>query len=301
VRELPVTGTSLAAGLQSVCWDMRVEPIRGAAPAGPGGGFGGGGAGAQRARPIEGMPTPLPSAGYMPDNPCRGGGGGGGGGGFGGGGANLGPYVTPGDYTVALVADGSVVDRKPLRIVMDPKVDLQGEARVAYDAFLADLHARQQRGTDMAATLSTLANEIATVKSKLGETANLPADVRSRFTALEQAFDSVRVKFGVAPGRVAGSPAPAAPAPGGPGGGGGGGGGGFGGGAAATANALARVGQVKGLIGGIWETPSEGSRRQASEATTALDAAMNEANAVLTTVRSLAPALAPFNLVLTPR
>jgi hypothetical protein len=192
------------------------------------------------------------------------------------------------------VADGAVVDQKPLRMIMDPKVDLQGDARVAYDALLMDLHARQQRGTDMAASLTALAGEIATVKARLGETANLPADVRTRFTALETAFDSVRVKFGVAPGRPAGTAAPATGAGGGPGGGGFGGGGG-------ASNALARVGQVKGLIGGIWETPSDGSRRQASEATAALDAAMTEADAVLATVRSLAPVLAPFNLVLTPR
>jgi photosystem II stability/assembly factor-like uncharacterized protein len=287
VRELAVTGEQLAAGLQTVCWDMRVEPIRDEAPTGPAGRFGGGAG--QRARPIERMPVPLPEPGYRPNNPCRAAGGGGGGGG-----ANLGPYVAPGDYTVALVADGNVVDRKPLRIVMDPKVDLQGDARATYDAFLLDLHARQQRGTDMAASLTTLAGEIATVKARLGETPNLPADVRSRFTALETAFDSVRVKFGVAAGRPAGAPAPAVPAGGGPGGGGG-----FG--AAAASNALARVGQAKGLIGGIWETPSEGSRRQAGEATAALDAALTEADAVLATVRSLAPALAPFNLVLTPR
>jgi photosystem II stability/assembly factor-like uncharacterized protein len=303
VRELAVPEARRAAGLQTMCWDMRVEPIRGApAPAfgggGPGGGGGGAGGpgGAARARPIEGMPTPLPSAGYQPDNPCRGTGpgGGGGGGGFGGGGANLGPYVAPGDYTVALVADGQVVDTKPLRVVMDPKVDLTGQARVAYDTFLLDLHTRQQRGTDVAASLTTLAGQIATVKAKLADTPNLPADARSRFTALEQAFDSVRVKFGVAAGRAPGAPAPAA-APGG--GGGGGGGGGFGG-AAAAANPLARLGQVKSLIAGIWETPSDGSRRQAGEATAALDAAIAEATRVLDSARALGSTLAPFNLTL---
>jgi photosystem II stability/assembly factor-like uncharacterized protein len=293
VRELTVPEAQRATGLQSVCWDMRSEPIRAAAAAAAaagGGGRGGQGAGG-RVRPISGMPTPLPTAGYMPENPCRAAGGGGGGfGGFGGGAANLGPYVTPGDYTVALVADGQVVDSKPLRVIMDPKVDLAGDARVAYDAFLLDLHTRQQRGTDVAASLTTLAGQIATVKSKLGDVPNLPADARTRFTALEQAFDSVRVKFGVAAGRAPGAPAPAA-APGG-------GGGGFGAAALNTTNALARLGQVKGLIAGIWETPSEGSRRQAADATAALDAAITEANAVLANARTLGTTLSPFNLTL---
>jgi hypothetical protein len=127
------------------------------------------------------------------------------------------------------------------------------------------------------------------VKSKLGDVPNLPADARTRFTALEQAFDSVRVKFGVAAGRAPGAAAPAA-APGG--------GGGFGAAALNTTNALARLGQVKGLIAGIWETPSEGSRRQAADATAALDAAITEANAVLADARTLGTTLSPFNLTL---
>ncbi len=294
VRELEVPAARLAAGIQTVCWDMRVEPIRGAAAPAPGGRGGGQGGGAGRARPIEGMPIPVPTGGYQPTDPCRvEGAAGGGGGGFGGGGANLGPYVAPGDYTVSLVADGQVVDSKPMRIIKDPKVDLAGEARVAYDAFLLDLHTRQQRGTDVAASLTTLAGQVATVKSKLDSTANLSAEARSRFTALAQAFDSVRVKFGVGPGRVAGAPAPAAPAAGG----GGEGGGGFGA-AANTANALARLGQVKGLVAGIWESPSDGSRRQAAEATAALDAAIVEAERVLAEARAVGTLLAPFNLTI---
>jgi photosystem II stability/assembly factor-like uncharacterized protein len=290
VRELEVPAARIAAGMHTVCWDMRVEPIRGAAaPAAGGFGGGGGGGGAGQARPIAGMPTPLPSAGYMPANPCRAAGGGGGG--FGGGGGNVGPYVTPGDYSVALVADGAVVDTKPMRIVMDPKVDLTGQARVAYDTFLLDLHTRQQRGADVAGQLRTLADQVATVKSKLDATANLPAEARTRFTTLEQEFNRVRVKFGVAPGRVAGAAAPTpAAAPGG------GGGGRFG--AANTDDALGRLGTVKGLIAGIWETPSAGSRRQAEEATQALDAAMRDAEAVIANARTLGTTLAPFNLTL---
>jgi len=97
------------------------------------------------------------------------------------------------------------------------------------------------------------------------------------------------VKFGVAPGRVAGATAPAAAPPGG-------GGGRFG--AVNTADALGRLGTVKGLIAGIWETPSAGSRRQAEDASQALDAAIREADSVLANARTIGSALAPFNLTL---
>ncbi|HMS01552.1 MAG TPA: hypothetical protein PKE51_01195, partial [Gemmatimonadaceae bacterium] len=173
VRELEVPEAKRAAGLQQLCWDLRVEPIRtAAAAAGGGGGRGAGGAGG-RARPIDGMPTPIPSAGYQPSNPCRGAGGPGGGfGGFGGA-TNNGPYVTPGDYTVALVVDGTEVHRAPLRVVMDPKVELTGEARVAYDTFVLELHRQQQAGALVAARLTALANEVATVKSRIDSTAGV--------------------------------------------------------------------------------------------------------------------------------
>jgi photosystem II stability/assembly factor-like uncharacterized protein len=307
VRELEVPAAARAAGLQTVCWDLRVEPIRAEAAAGggpggggPGGGRAGGGGpggggpgGGGRARAIEGMPVPLPTAGYQPSNPCRGAGGpGGGGGGFGGGGGNAGPYVAPGEYSVALVVDGTEVDRKSLRVVMDPKVTLTGEARVAYDAFVLDLHRRQQAGADVAGRLSTLAGQVATVRARIDSVAGVPADTKSQFTAFAQAFDSVRVKFGVAPGRAAGAAAPAAA----PAAGGGGGGGRFA--AANQADALGRLGAVKSLVANVWETPSDGSRRQAQEAVAALEAATAEANAVLARARTLGAALTTHGLTL---
>ena len=100
IRDLAVPANRNQAGIQTVCWDMRLQPIAPAAsPAaigGPGGGApagrgGGGGGGGQAGRGggaggpgggITGIPTPLPDSGSDPVNPC----GGGGGGGFGGGG-----------------------------------------------------------------------------------------------------------------------------------------------------------------------------------------------------------------------
>ena len=123
----------------------------------------------------------------------------------------------------------------------------------------------------------------------------VPAATKTQFAAFAQAFDSVRVKFGVAAGRAAGAAAPmVAPPAGGPGGGGGGGR--FG--AANNDDALARVGQIKSLVIGIWETPSEGSRRQAADATAALRAAITEANGLLARQRALEAALTPHGLSL---
>jgi len=134
VRELPIPDARNVAGIQTVCWDQRVEPVPavtpiggagrggaggagapgGAGGAGPGGGRGAGpGGSGGGARPIPGYPVPLPPVGYQAENPCAPasaggpGGGGGGGGGFGAGaGANVGPLVVPATYTVALWPTG---------------------------------------------------------------------------------------------------------------------------------------------------------------------------------------------------
>ena len=60
--------------------------------------------------------------------------------------------VVPGSYTVSLVSDGKVLDSKPLRLVMDPAVQLAEGARGRYNAVLMDLHEAQRRGTEAAHT-----------------------------------------------------------------------------------------------------------------------------------------------------
>lgn len=301
MRELDLAPDSSFVGIQTVCWDMRGTPITGAPAAGGGGGRGpggggGGGGGAGRASAIPGVPVPLPEAGYKASNPCAAPGGGGGFGGRGGN-ANVGPYVTPGDYTVQLVADGSVISTKPMRIVMDPEVRLTGQARVAYDGLLQELHERQQRGTNIAAKLTTLATQIATVQSRMDSTPKLPSDARKAFDALRTQFETVRVKFGVSEGRAPrprnaaaddeeeegeGTPR----------------GGGFGGGAANNDNVLAKLANAKNAIGSIWESPSAATSGAATDASQQLEAAILEAEAVLTSARTLGTTLAPLNRTL---
>jgi photosystem II stability/assembly factor-like uncharacterized protein len=291
VRELPVPAARNQAGLQSVCWDQRLAPVPAVAggpgaggPGGGGGGFGGFGQGG--ARPIPGLPVPLPPVGYLPENPCApagGAGGPGGGGGFGGfGGGNAGPYVVPGTYTVALLVDGKEVDRKPLEIVMDPEVRLTGDARVAYNRLVTELHELQGRATTEAANpLAALYTEVQKAAPKV-DSSSAPADVKADFAAFRKEFDAVRAKFGVP---VLGA-------------GGFLGGGGRGGPGLAPENVLGRLAAVKNSIASVWEVPSEALVAQANAVKTELPAAMAEAAAVLARARTVSQALGRHGVTL---
>ncbi|MDQ8161706.1 MAG: hypothetical protein P3C10_03880 [Gemmatimonadota bacterium] len=293
VRELAIPAAKNVAGIQTVCWDQRVEPIRepspaggppagGAPAAGPGGGFGGG-RGA-----IPGMPVPLPTIGYLPENPCAaaGGAGGAGGGGFGRGGGNAaqGPQVLPGTYTVALVVDGKTVESKPLTIVMDPLVQLTSAQRVAYNALATELHTAQQAGAVAAAPMTALLAEVRKAATKMDSTPTLADSVKTQFAAFRKDFDAVRAKLGV------GAPAFAA----GPGGGGGGAG--FG---ANDANVLARLGGVKSGMLGLWETPSESVQKQAAAAKAAVEAAVAESKMFMARARTMSALLAANGIPMT--
>jgi len=283
VRELAVPTAKNVAGIQTVCWDQRVEPIPDAAPAGGppaggpgggGGGFGGGGRG-----PIAGLPTPLPTIGYLPENPCAAAGGAGaGGGGFGrgGGGANQGPLVLPGTYTVALVVDGKTVASKPLTIVMDPEVQLTAAQRVAYNALATELHSAQQAGAAAAAPMTALLAEVRKAAAKMDSTPTLADSVKTQFAAFRKDFDAVRAKLGAGAPVVAFGP-------------GGGGGAGFG---SSDANVLARLGAVKSGMLSVWETPSASVQSQATSAKTAVEAAVAEAKTLMARARSMRALLA---------
>ncbi|HYV96047.1 MAG TPA: hypothetical protein VE967_01180 [Gemmatimonadaceae bacterium] len=324
VRELPVAGAKNQAGIQTICWDQRVEPISGGRGAGGGGGGGRGGAPAAGGGggltplqmyqgppsggpptpggavppgtgPIQGYPTPLPTVGHLPEYPC----------GFpsgrGGGGAGAGPQVLPGTYNVALVAGDKVLETKPIKIVMDPGVTLTGPDRVKWNAILMDLHDLEKRGTQTEAQLSALYPQLQNAADKVKLAGKLPAALQTQFDALQRDFDAVRVKFGVGPARDSAA-APAAGGRGGRGGGGGGGGrggrGGAGGGADA-ANVLARAGSVKTAIGGIWELPSPALMQRYTDVKVALPAAIAEANAVIAKANAIAPALKQNGIELT--
>lgn len=271
VRELVASANRRTPGIQTVCWDLRVEPIPAAsAGGGGGGGAGGGGGGAGGAQAgraqIPGVPSPLPRPGYLPRNPCAGGVAGGG---------TVGPHVVPGVYTVALMVDGETVGTQSFTVHMDPEVTLVGGARVAWNELTEGLHEAQRQGTAMAGTLTALGQAIATAAASVQASTNLPAEARQALQTLEGEFNQVRTALGVAA----------------PGGGGGGGG--------AQANALAQVGTVKTGILAFWETPSETLVQQAAEARSALDAALRAAESLLQTAERTSATLGQNGIVLT--
>jgi photosystem II stability/assembly factor-like uncharacterized protein len=293
IRTLDVPAAKNVAGIQTVCWDQRIDPLPtlGAAPAAGGGGGGGGGGragapGPGRASAVPGIPEQLPPVGYMAFDVCGGGGAGGGrgGGGFGGGGGgNAGPHVPPGSYTVALVAGTRTIDSKPMRIIMDPQTRLSATERTRWTAVTTELHDAQRRGNEVQNTLNALHPQMTAAVTAVAANTSMPANVKSQFEALNRDYEAVRVKFGV----------PVGAAQGGRGGGGGGRGGG-----APDPNVLARLGAVKGAIMGIWEPPSAAMTTQATSARSALAAAISEANAVIARARTVSTALRPHNVTI---
>jgi hypothetical protein len=301
IRELPVSGSRNQAGIQTICWDERVEPIPTTGRGGGGRGAGGDGApinlyagppsggppapaGAAPvgSGPIPGYPTPLPTIGHLPEFPC----------GFasGRGGGGAGPQVLPGNYSVALVAGGKTLETKSIKIVMDPAVTLTDANRQRWNAILMDLHDLQRRGTQTETQLAALAPQLSDAASKVKASSDIPASVKSQFDALETDFNAVRVKFGVGP-----SADTAVTLAGGRGGRGGGGRGGAGRGNA-DANVLNRAAILKTTIGGIWEVPSDALMKRYADAKAALPAAIAEANAVLAKASAMAPTLKRYGI-----
>jgi hypothetical protein len=338
VREVALTGNKLQPGIQSGCWDMRVEPIPVTAAAGAAAQAGARGAGAAAGAPggrgargpvIPGIPGPQPEPGYMPMNPCGGAAGarGGGGGGFGGGGGNAGPYVMPGTYNVTLMVDGQAIETKPIKIAADPEIQMTDVQRKRYNDILMDLHDMQRKGVPVQQALNSLYSQMTDVAAKVKEATNMPAAAKTQFEAFSKEFDAVRVKFGVPP-----------PAPGGGRGvGGGAGGRGAAGGAAAAAPAataaaaaaanpnvestggfvlaaqagfggmgggrgqgvISQASYLKGQIMSFWELPSDALLKQYNDLKLAMPKAMLEATALLAKAPAISDTLKKYNITLT--
>lgn len=284
IRTIDIPANRNVAGIQAVCWDMRVDPVptvtAGGAPPAPGrGGGGGGGRGGGGGSAVPGIPVPVTPP-MTQWNPC-----GGGGGGFGGGG-NQGPWVLPGTYNVTLVVDGQNAGTKPVSLLLDPANPLTDVQRRRYYDVAMDLHRMQGRGVAVANALNPLYTQMTEIGTKLPGMANVPDAVKTQFAAVQKEFDAVRVKFGVPP---AVGPA-------------GGGRGGFGGGGAAAApspNLLARAGTVKGRIMSFYDMPSDALMSQYADVRVALPRAVTEANTLLGRAQALSQALAKHGVTLT--
>ncbi len=283
VRELVIPSNRNAAGIQTICWDMRVAPLSGggAAPGGfpGGGGQGRGGApGGGQGGPtgLAGVPVPQPRPGADAFNPC---GGAVGGGGFGGG-VNAGPLVYPGTYNVALTVAGKVVETKSMRVSADPSVQMSAvEAKRYYDIAM-DLHDMQRRSSEMATALGQLNTAMGEIE---GKSSAWPAAVKTQFDATKKELDAIRAKFTAAP-----------PPP--PAGGGGRGGGGL---AAPPTDFPSRVGLVKGTMMAFQDNPSPFVMGQYTELKASVPKAILDGNTVLTKAMSLSAALKKNDVTLT--
>jgi len=295
VREIsgPAMANSIKPGIQSACWDLRVQPVPAPAAAGRGGqGRGGADAGgAQGGRQGEGAPGAAqafaPGGGggrggqNQAPNPFGAGcGGAGGGGAFGGGGGgNPGPYVLGGTYTVALVVDGRPVASKPLRVVPDPEVALtEVERKKMYDMAM-EMHTLQVQAAEVATQLTPFNTRLTELAKDVASRTDVPADVKSSVEALAKDVAALTPKL-VAPAGGFGR---------------GGGGGGRGGGAD---TAIGRAGQAKnGLMASLW--PTEQTMKAYADAKSELPKAIAEANAVFVRGATVATSLAKFNMALT--
>jgi photosystem II stability/assembly factor-like uncharacterized protein len=290
VRTITIPAAKNVAGIQTVCWDLRVDPIPAdsAANAGRGGGAGGGPGGRGSGRgPVPGVPGAEITAGYLPANPCAAGDGGRGGGGFGGfgGGGTAGPHVPPGKYSVGIASGDHVIDAKPIKVMMDPEVRFTAAERKRYDDVVLDLHDLQRRGMKTASGLNAIYAQMSAVSQKVKDNTAMPADMKAQFATFSKDFDSLRVKFGV----------PTNVAQGGRGGGGGRGG------AANPANVLGRTGTVKSQIMGIWESPSPAMVKQYASVKRDLPKAISEADAFIARARAMSATLKKYDVTLDVR
>jgi len=171
-----VLAKSRSAGIQTACWDLRVEPAPRPARAN------------RNERPRERdeareEETNTYGAGCPSASQRQGG--------FGGGLTLDGPFVLGGTYTVALVVDGKTVDTKPLRVTDDPEVMLTSlERRKMFDAAM-EMHAVQPRLSEAGAAHAALAKQMAPLGEALAKRNDVPADVKASFDGLKKDLDAL--------------------------------------------------------------------------------------------------------------
>lgn len=264
VREIsgPVLATAENAGINSVCWDLRVQPNP--APQGAGG----------RGRAGRGDGSSEPAR-----NPFGAGcaeGGGRGGGGFGAGGGNAGPWVLAGTYNVSLIVDGKTIETKPLRVADDPDVGLTAMQRKQMYDMAMELHALQRQAGDASEAVTSLNRQLGELADNVSGNTSIPADVKASFDGLKKDVSDLAPQL---------APPPA--------------GRGFGGGrGAANTSVLGRIGQAKnGMMAGMW--PTAQVMKDYADAKVDAPKLIANANGLVTRASALSASLAKFNVMLT--
>ena len=150
------------AGLNSIAWDLRVDPL---------------------------PPLRTQQQGQS---------GGAGGGGFGGGGNN-GPFVLPGTYRATLSVDGK--DANTVSVVVSGDRDIQisdADRRVWHDTAVA-LHQMQRRTNDLADTVNEAWSHFQTLQQQT-RNRTVPANLKGQLDAVAKELEAVRRRLGLAGG-----------------------------------------------------------------------------------------------------
>jgi photosystem II stability/assembly factor-like uncharacterized protein len=269
LREIagPILADRKAAGIQSACWDLRVQP----APAIPPARGRQSDSGQTEVRPeSDSSQTPPRSPfGAGCDVPSQTGGGGGF---FGGGAQTGGPWVLAGTYNVALLVDGKTVDTKPLKVVDDPDVALTSLERKRMFDMAMELHELQKPLTEAVGAQQSLSRQMTEIEDAIAKRSDVPADVKSQFESLRKDVTALAPRLTPPQGR--------------------------GGGRSDNPSVVSRVGQAKnGLMGGMPVT--EQTTRAYTEAKQQVPKAVADLNAIITRAGPVSSALARYNLALT--
>lgn len=151
----------LAAGMNTVVWDLRTEPIEPARKAPP-----------AAAGSIESF--------------------------FGAGGGNTpGPIVLPGEYRAALVVNGREVATRPVQVRGDPAVQITEADRQNRQRILAELQRIRASVSDAADAVRTADRQLRDVKQSLADTAKVPATLRSAVDSATADLAPIKRTFGI--------------------------------------------------------------------------------------------------------
>ncbi|MFN0120727.1 MAG: VPS10 domain-containing protein [Blastocatellia bacterium] len=148
------------AGINSLLWDLRVEPL----------------------------PAPRPQPGQ--------GGGGGGGGGFGGGGTG-GPFVIPGQYTVTLKIDGKEAATQSVSVHGDPDITIaEADRKTAYDAAM-ELHGHQKRFNAASDSVTAMNDRFRTISQAAKDNKEAPASLKTKIEEFTKKAMPLNAQFGL--------------------------------------------------------------------------------------------------------
>jgi hypothetical protein len=148
------------AGVNTVLWDLRVEP--------------------------------LPAPRVQQQGP-------GGGGGFGGGGLN-GPFVMPGQYQAALKVDGKEIASNSFTVQGDHEITIaEADRRAMLDAAM-ELHQMQRSFNEASESIAALNERIRAMQQALRDSKEAPAPLKAKIEEFAKRFQPVGRAFGIGMG-----------------------------------------------------------------------------------------------------